>query len=393
MSLSRRMLLATGLLLPALHVRAQPGEVVMGFSYVGSGPLQTLLITNRIPVEMATAEINAAGGINGKRLRISTFDTAGDPRQAQVAVRRFAEDEGALCVIGPASSGECRIAFPAGERLGIVQCSNSATAPGITGNNRFAFRNTSDELTQFRRLLKVMAEKGLSAGSASIIYAADEFVSKTLGEQVYPQAFREANIPVAKTVNFPIQAFDLAPQVAELMRSPTDLVALGGTTDAAVKVMAELRRQGHRGRMLGSGVMSDPTLPEKMGPGGNGTLYPTFFFTELNEKTRSFTSRFSDLARAAGYQRHLPHHTDASAYDIVHFLAEAMRRAGVTGEAANRARERTAIRDQLAQMQSWNWSGVLGPLWFGSDNSARLPAHVIEVRDGGLHLMASRYED
>jgi branched-chain amino acid transport system substrate-binding protein len=392
MRLSRRALLATALAAPAIGARAQANEIVMGFSYVGSGPLQTLLITNRIPVEMALAEVNAAGGINGKRLRVSVFDTAGDPRQAQVAVRRFAEDEGALCILGPASSGECRIAFPAGERLGIVQCSNSATAPGITGNNKFAFRNTSDELTQFRRLLKVMTERGMATGSAAIIYAADEFVSKTLGEGVYPQAFREVGIPVAKSLSFPLQAFDLSPQIAELTRTPTDLVALGGTSDGAVKVMTEMRRQGHRGRMLGSGVMSDPELPAKMGPGGNGTLYPTFFFTELDERSKAFTARFSEGAKAAGYVRHLPHHTDASAYDVVHFMAEAMRRARVTGEPARRAAERIAIRDQLTAMQSWNFTGVLGRIWFEADNSARLPAHVIEVRDGGLHLLASKYE-
>ncbi len=111
-----------------------------------------------------------------------------------------------------------------------------------------------------------------------------------------------------------------------------------------------------------------------------------------DERSKAFTARFSEGAKAAGYVRHLPHHTDASAYDVVHFMAQAMRRANVTGEPARRAAERTAIRDQLLAMQSWNFTGVLGRIWFESDNSARLPAHVIEVRDGGLHLLASKYE-
>ncbi|MBC9178315.1 ABC transporter substrate-binding protein [Pseudoroseomonas ludipueritiae] len=397
MAIKRRDLMAAtaaALALPALRnpALAAADELVVGFSYVGTGPLQSLLITNKIPVEMALADINAAGGVNGKKLRVSTFDTAGDPRQAQVAVRRFAEDEGALCVLGPASSGECRVAFPAGERLGIVQCSNSATAPGITDKMTFAFRDTSDELTQFRRLLKVMKAKGMATSNASIIYATDEFISKTLGESVFPQAFKEAGIPVTKAVGFPIQAFDVSAQVGELMRSPTDIVVLGGTIEPAVKVLKELRRQGHKGRMIGSGVMSDPTLPEKVGADGEGVLYPSFFYSGLNERTRSFTARFTEGAKQAGYPRQSPHHTDAATYDILQIYAEAMRRAQVTGEPGKLKAERVAIRDQMQKMEGWNWEGILGRTWFYPDGAARLPAHVVEVRDGKLQLLDSLYE-
>lgn len=396
MLLNRRTLAAgmAALAMPAIRNQALAAadELVIGFSHVATGPLQTLLITNKIPVAMALEEINAAGGINGKKLRISTFDTGGDPRQAQVAVRRFAEDEGALCILGPASSGECRVAFPAGERLGIVQCSNSATAPGITDKMSFAFRNTSDELTQFRRLLKVMKAKGMPAASATIIYATDEFISKTLGEGVYPRAFEEAGIPVAKSVGFPIQAFDVSAQVAELMRNQTDIVALGGTIEPAVKVLKEMRRQGHKGRMIGSGVMSDPTLPEKVGADGEGTLYPSFFYSGLNDRTRQFTTRFAEGTKQAGMIRQSPHHTDAATYDIVHIFAEAMRRTRVTGEPSRLANERIMIRDELRRMESWNWEGVLGRTWFYPDGAARLPAHVVEVKDRQLQLLDSLYE-
>ncbi|MBE9605565.1 ABC transporter substrate-binding protein [Acetobacteraceae bacterium H6797] len=396
MLMNRRTLGAglAALALPAIRnsALAAADELVMGFSYVATGPLQTLLITNKVPVAMAIDEINAAGGVNGKKLRVSTFDTAGDPRQAQVAARRFAEDDGALCIIGPASSGECRVAFPAGERLGIVQCSNSATAPGITDKMNFAFRNTSDELTQFRRLLKVLRARNMPAENAAIIYATDEFISKTLGEGVYPAAFKEAGIPVVKTVGFPIQAFDVSAQVAELMRNPTDLVALGGTIEPAVKVLKEMRRQGHKGRMIGSGVMSDPTLPEKIGAEGDGTLYPSFFYAGLNDRTKRFTERFAELTKQAGMTRTSPHHTDAAIYDIVHIFAEAMRRTKATGEPGKLAAERIAIRDEMKKMEAWNFEGVLGRTWFYPDGAARLPAHVIEVRDGKLQLLDSLYE-
>ena len=51
------------------------------------------------------------------------YDTGSDPKQAATGTQKFAEDDKALAVIGPFSSGEAAVAFPVGERLGIVQIS------------------------------------------------------------------------------------------------------------------------------------------------------------------------------------------------------------------------------------------------------------------------------
>src|SRR3569832_2199728 len=109
---------------------ASAEDLVIGLATASTGPYISNSQQNTVAVQMAVDRVTAAGGVNGKQLRLSVFDTAGYPQQAQVAVRRFAEDEGALGSIGPFSSAEARVAFPAGERLGIVQLSNSSSAPG-----------------------------------------------------------------------------------------------------------------------------------------------------------------------------------------------------------------------------------------------------------------------
>ena len=74
----------------------------------------------RSRAQIAIDEINAAGGVAGKKLRIVSFDTAGKPDQAVVGLRKLAEDDKVLAIIGPFSSSECRVVFPAGDRAGIV---------------------------------------------------------------------------------------------------------------------------------------------------------------------------------------------------------------------------------------------------------------------------------
>jgi branched-chain amino acid transport system ATP-binding protein len=106
-------------------------EILLGNLFAGAGPFATLAKTNEIAAQMAVEEINAAGGVGGKNLKIVSFDTAGKPEQAVVGVRKLAQDDKVMAIIGPFSSGECRVAFPAGERSGVVIMSMASSAPKL----------------------------------------------------------------------------------------------------------------------------------------------------------------------------------------------------------------------------------------------------------------------
>src|SRR5215468_10410405 len=76
-------------------------ELLIGYLPSGAGPFATLSRTNEIAAQIAIDEINAAGGIAGKKLRLVAFDTAGKPDQAVVGLRKLAEDDKVIAVIGP----------------------------------------------------------------------------------------------------------------------------------------------------------------------------------------------------------------------------------------------------------------------------------------------------
>ena len=76
-------------------------ELLLGYLPSLAGPFATLSRTNELAAQIAVDEINAAGGVNGKKLKIISFDTAGKPDQAVVGLRKLAEDDKVLAVIGP----------------------------------------------------------------------------------------------------------------------------------------------------------------------------------------------------------------------------------------------------------------------------------------------------
>ena len=361
------------------------GELVLGYLTAETGPFVSLSRTNEIAARIAVDEINAAGGVNGKKLRYITFDTAGNPGQTVVGLRKLAEDDKVLAIIGPFSSGQVQVAAPAADRSGVVIMAMASSAPRLVADFKFAFRNTSDEGYMFDKVMRTLKSKGLAAATGAVAYGNDDTISRIMGEKVLPALMQKHGVQMKASVDFKLGAFDLSAQVAQLKANPTDLVGVGAPPEAAIKLAQEMRRQGHAGRLIAGSTINDPDLPVRMGKDGNGTIIPSTWFAELNDGTRRFAAEFTRRARAANMERQLPSQFDAATYDIVLYYAWAMREGNVTGDPKRLAEERSAIRDALKRMKDFR--ALEGSVSFGADNDALKPVYVQEMRDGKWVLL------
>jgi branched-chain amino acid transport system substrate-binding protein len=378
--------IAAGLLAGLTGIAASQ-EIALGYLPSSGGPFATFSKTNLIAAEMALEEINAAGGVGGKKLKLISFDTAGKPDQAVVGLRKLAEDDKVMAVVGPFSSSEVRVVFPAAERAGVASMSMASSAPKLAEPYKFAFRNTTDEGFLFERVLRALKDKGYPMSSAGIAYATDDVVSKVMGEVVLPGMMKKSGIEPKLSVTFQSQAFDMAPQVSQLLSQPTDLIGVGSGPEAATRLVQEMRRQGHKGRLVAGSTIADPELPRLMGKAGDGTVIPTAFYADLNDRTRKFEAEFLKRAKAAGIDRSASAQFDAATYDIVLMYAEAMKRAKVTGDPAKLAAEREAVKDELRKMK--DFPALEGPISFGANGDALKPVYIIEMKDGKWTLLAN----
>lgn len=363
-------------------------ELVIGYSMAKTGPFVSFANTNEVAVDLAVEEINARGGVNGKKLKLVKFDTGGDPKQATLAVRQLAEDDKALAIIGPFSSGEVRVAFPAGERLGIAQMSMASSAPGLAKGFKFGFRNTTDEGRVIDQTLATIKKLNLPSGSAAIAFATDDTVSKAIGTGVLPKVFEKYGVPVKGSVDFQLNAFDLSPQVSQLVELKPDLIGLGSPPEAALNLAKELKRQGLKARLIGGTTVAIPELPERMDGAGDTMTVGTTFFADLNERTKAFSALFIARTKAARLTRTEPSLTDAAAYDIVYLYAEAMTRGKVSGDPGKLAAERAAIAEALATLKDFPL--LEGNISFNEDHDALKPIYVIEIKGGKWVLLDVR---
>ena len=171
-----------------------------------------------------------------------------------------------------------------------------------------------------------------------------------MGENVLPGIMKKSGTDVKLSVTFQSQAFDFSAQVSQLLGQPTDLIGVGSGPEPATRLAQELRRQGHKGRLVAGSTIADPELGRQMGKAGDGTTIPTTFYADLNDRAKAFQGEFAKRAKAAGLDRTTTAQFDAATYDIVLFYAHAMKQANVTGDPSKLAAERTAIKDELRKI-------------------------------------------
>lgn len=332
-----------------------------------------------VAADIALAEINAAGGINGKQVEFVRFDTGSDPKQASVGARKLIQDDGVMAILGPFSSGESAVAFNDAERLKTLMMPSSASTPGLTEGKTFAWRLSEDEEKQFRRLLKSVKAKGIKIDTAEIVYISEEVVSNAAGTKLYPKLFDEMGIKYGAPIAVQYKSFDMSAQAAQILQSNPDVVAIAGTPDSASKVIKELRRQGYQGRIIGSQIFADPNVVELFGEAGNNTMLVAGFWKGFNEKSQAFNDKFVAEAEKRGIHKLGAHHSDAQTYDTLFLLKQVMEKAGVTGDPAKLAEEREAV---AKAMEGTTFSGILGTDICFAGHDAELPGYIIEIKDG-----------
>lgn len=375
----------------AIGLLAQPAMAAdndwnIGFISTRSGPLKEVGDSTAVAIEMATNDINAAGGIEGRKIRLVEYDSAGDPRQASVGVRTLANDSKVLAIIGPLSSGETGVAMNDAERIKLLMLPYSSSAPGLTAGKTFTWRLSATEDKQFNRLLKALPAKNVKLDTADIMYVSDDRIANVTGTKVYQTLLDKGGVKILRTISININSFDVSAQVAQILQDNPDVVALAANYDQAVTVLRELHRQNYKGRVIGSQLFADPNLVGLFGHDADGMIFVSGFWSHRDKQAEDFSARFVKAMAAKGFTKLGPHHVDAQAYDTVYLLKDAIERSKVTGAADKVDEERIALRDALKGI---NFSGVVGDNICFNGGDAELPGYIIEIRNAQWSLFDS----
>jgi branched-chain amino acid transport system substrate-binding protein len=363
----------------ALAGPVHAADLKVGLLLSQTGPLSSYGVPMKSAAEYAAKVINDAGGIDGKKLIVIVEDDTSNPTTFLNGLNRLIDSEKVLALVGPITSGFFQAGAPVVHEAGVGMISPTATAPNLTTGNPDAFRNNPSEDVNIANLLKLIKSTHPEIHSISVIYDNKEAADKVIGG-LYEKLAPQTGWSVQAVSTFLSGQLNYSDVVAKSLRSKPDVVAVAAHAEDAGNVARELRRQGYKGLILGGTPTVSQDYIKIGGEAANDTYVVVPYFqgaqTEQNAKFVAGYTKFTSRASIDPWE--------ASTFECIGMIVQAMRAAGVTGDPAKVSAERNAVAAKLAATRGY--PGLVGKIDFDKDRVAEKPALIIHVQ--GLHWQA-----
>jgi len=219
-------------------------------------------------VKLAVKEINAAGGILGRKINYVSLDTQTNPALAK-AVTQKAIDEGAYVVLGPVHSGSMIVSMGETRRAEITNFTGGEAAVITQQGNPYVFRTSFTQSTSMPKLARYIKEQ-LKARSIAIAYTNNDFGKGGRDEMVKALAAQDIKV-VADISTDPGQA-DFSGPALKIKQSDADALFAYLTEEEGARLLRELKKQGFDKPIVGETTIIGQKVIELAGPAAEGIL-------------------------------------------------------------------------------------------------------------------------
>jgi branched-chain amino acid transport system substrate-binding protein len=354
------------------RARTATGDIVIGAAWPWKAR-ENLLYGQGM--DMALDEINTAGGIRGRHLRIVKEDDQETVDQGRATAQKLTADPEVVAVIGHLES---YITVPAAgiyDLAGIVLLSPTSTDPALTEQGyKFVFRTTFTDRQVGRHMAGVSLARGYRR--IAIYYMGDRY-GRSLAN-AFEETFKGGGGEVVDRQSYDPNEPANPRQLDQLVDGWKDrqlhALFIAGEAPQAALVMTAAKRKGLTIPVLGGDALGTPELfAGGDGPVEGVTLVSPFHADDPRAEVRQFDAAFQ---KRYGKQ---PDTASALAYDTLHVLADAMKRAPSTAP-VDIASALHAVAD---------WHGVTGTFSFApSGDLSNHPLVTIVARKGKFAFLA-----
>jgi len=243
-----------------------PTEIVIGTHQDLSGPIKVWGVPVSNGMKMAVGEINAAGGINGRKLRMILEDNSYDPKKAVLASQKMIESDKIFAMVGPMGSATVLAAQDILFDAGVLQLF-PLTAAEFTfkfdpakPQERLKFNNLLPYVESTRAALKYMME-AKDFKKPCLMHQDDEYGRSVL--QGFNEQLAAMKVTPASITSYKRGASDFSAQIAKMKSDGCDMVMLGTVIRETIGAMSEARKLGWDVTFLGAtptNVLEVPTL-------------------------------------------------------------------------------------------------------------------------------------
>jgi branched-chain amino acid transport system substrate-binding protein len=339
------------------------GDIKVGVYVDLSGKTSSFGKSTKDGITMAVEEINAQGGVDGRKLVLVVEDDQGEPKNALTVVTKMITEDKVQAVLGEVASTNTLSAAPVAQDKKIPMITPSSTNPKVTKVGDYIFRVCFIDPFQGSVMAK-FATNTLKAKKAAILGDVNSDYSKGL-TQFFKEEFTKLGGSIVAESTYTQDDQDFKAQLTTIRAANPDVVYIPGYYSQVGVIAKQARELGINVPLMGGDGWDSPKLFELGGDALNNAYISNHYSIDdpapaIVKFVAAFKKRFGGEA---------PDSLAALAYDSAYVLAEAIRKAKTT--------EPAKLRDAIASTA--NYSGVTGTITLNPDRDAVKPAVVLKL--------------
>ncbi|MCT4542601.1 MAG: ABC transporter substrate-binding protein [Vallitalea sp.] len=315
-------------------------------------------------VKLAAEEINEAGGIDGKQIKLVIYDNKGDAQESVTLFRRLVNNDKIDALVGPVISGTTLAVAPLAEQSKIPMITPTATALNVTPDYEYVFRACYTDPYQGTILAKY-ALKELQAKNIAVLYNAGSDYSVGLAE-VFKKVAEEGGAKIVDFEGYTKDDVDFNAVLTNVKNNNPDVIFIPDYYNKVGVIATTIKELGIKATLLGpdgwDGVQEEYIDMVEGGYFGNH-----FYAGDESKIVQDFVSAYKNKFSET------PNALAALGYDAMKIMANAIDQADSTNN-----------EKILEKLKETSIKLATGHITFDSNGDTTKSVSIIKIENGEL---------
>jgi branched-chain amino acid transport system substrate-binding protein len=359
---------------PSAQPRAssEQGPIVIGSLGSLTGSEASFGTVVRDGIQFAVDEVNAAGGVKGRKVELRSYDTQGKIEESVAAAKRLLTQDKVVLILGDVTSSGSLAIADAVQAARVPMVTPSSTHPDVTKKGDFIFRTCFIDPFQGGAMAR-FARENLKLDRVAVLHDSKNASSLGLSD-TFTEAFKKLGGTVVAVESYSKGDSDYRAPLLAVKQAKPQAVYLPGFYSEVGIIARQARELGLTQPLLGGDGWDSARLYELAGGALEGSYFSSHYAMdnpapELRRFATAFQARYGRMPEAAS----------ALGYDAAKVALAAIARAeSLSGP---------AIRDALARTR--DFPAATGNLTLDADRNPVKPAVILVIREGQPRFAAA----
>ena len=304
-------------------------EILIGYHGTLTGPASWIGLGGRDGALLAIDEINSAGGVNGRKIKMLSYDDGGKPSEAEAVTKKMIESDKVFAIFGGGISSGAIVVGEEAHRAKVPYFNSTGASPKIIdAQSRWVFSGATIDVRDIAQNDATFIGEYLKVKKVAVIHGADEY-SQSLTDAVIKLIKERYGIEILVQQKFNNGETDFSSQLLAVKQANPEHILIFGFYVEAARVIRQARELGIKTPIKGDSAMLNSGFLTIAGPAAEGVVVayaPLYANGNPGKDMVEFEARFKKMYSSYPVDR--PNFVDVYSYGSMYALAEGMKRAG-----------------------------------------------------------------